>query len=53
MELPNVGAGPFHGGPSISCGAPPEDQMSVAASESGLESSGDEAESSFRESNAG
>lgn len=42
VELPSAGAGPSHGGPSISFGAPSEGQMSIAASESGLESYGDE-----------
>lgn len=41
VEFPDRSVGPSHGGPSVSFGAPVEDQMSIAAS-GGLESSGDE-----------
>lgn len=42
VELLSDIAGPSQGGTSISFGAPAEDQMSIAASEGGLESSRDE-----------
>lgn len=40
VELLATVVGPCHGGPSISFGAPAEDQMLIAALEGGLESSG-------------
>lgn len=42
MELLGEIAGPSHDGPSVSFGAPAGDQISIAASKSGLESGGDE-----------
>ncbi len=42
VRLPGDFAGPSHGAPSISFGAPPEDRMSIAASGYGLTSSEDE-----------
>lgn len=42
MELSGETAGPSHGELSISFGAQAEDQISIAVSEGGLESSGDE-----------
>lgn len=42
MELSGEIAGPSHGEPSVSFGAQAEDQISIAVSEGGLESSGDE-----------
>lgn len=44
IELPGDGAGLSHGGTSMSFGAPGEDQMLIAVSESGLLSSGEEGE---------
>ncbi|XP_059355259.1 uncharacterized protein LOC132092841 [Carassius carassius] len=41
-SLPIDSAGPSHGGPSVSFGGPPEDQMSIAASGDGLSTSEDE-----------
>ncbi len=38
VELPGECAGPSHGGPAISFGAPADDQMSIAALEGELES---------------
>ena len=42
VRLPIDSAEPSHGGPSVSFGAPPEDQMSIAASGDGLSASEDE-----------
>ncbi len=42
VRLPGDFAGPSHGAPSISFGAPSEDRMSIAASGDGLTSSEDE-----------
>ncbi len=44
MELPREQAGPSHGGgvPLVSFGAPPDDQMSIAASEGESDHSGDD-----------
>lgn len=42
VEFLAVVAGASHGGPSISFGAPEEDQMLIAASEGGLETYGEE-----------
>ena len=42
LEPSKERAGPSHGRPAVSFGAPPDDQMSIAASEGELQSSGDE-----------